>query len=136
MEFVSQNWIWIALAVVSAGLLVAPAFRAGGKHSLSTTQAVLLINRQDALVLDVRTAAEFAAGHVPDAKHLELAEIGARANEISKNKKRPILVVCQTGTRSGSAGEQLRKAGYEEVFSLEGGINSWGQAGQPLIKGA
>lgn len=135
MEFITQNLVWIALAVVSAALLIAPLMRAGGKDNITVTQAVMLINREDAQVIDVRAAAEFAKGHFPSARNIELGELDKHIDELGKLRKRPLIIVCQSGMRGASAGEKLRKAGFEKVYNLEGGIAAWSQAGQPLVSG-
>lgn len=136
MEFITQNIVWLAIAVVSGGMLLAPMLRGGSKNGVTTNQAVLLINRQDAVVVDVRSAEEFAGGHLPDARNIPPAEFDKRLDEIGKNRKRPVILVCQSGMRSATAIDQLQKAGFEQVFSLDGGIAAWSQAGQPLVRGA
>lgn len=136
MEFITHNFIWIALAIVSGGALIAPLLRAGGKHTINVNQAVMLINRQDAVVVDVRSSGDFASGHLPNARNIELAELEKRFAELGKNRKRPVIVVCQSGMRGASAGDRLRKSGFEEVFNLDGGIGAWSAAGQPLVREA
>lgn len=137
MEFVQQNLFWIVLALVSGGMLVFPLFRGGsGANAVSPTQAVMLINRQDAAVIDVRESGEFEAGHLPNARHIPLTELEKRAAELTKLKKKPVILVCQTGARSGKAIDTLRKLGFEQVLNLAGGVMAWSQANQPLVKGA
>ncbi|HSH96863.1 MAG TPA: rhodanese-like domain-containing protein, partial [Methyloradius sp.] len=98
LEFLKHNIIWLGLAIGSAGLLLWPfvksALAGGGSSNLNPVDAVLLINRQNALVLDVRDDAEFAAGHIPDAKHIPLAQLPDRLKELAKYKSKPILVHC------------------------------------------
>lgn len=135
MEFLLQhhNYLWIALALTSGILLFGPMLR-GSPDGVSPQQAVLLVNREDAIVIDVREQAEFAAGHVPNARHIPLKDIESRAAELKKFAKRPFIVVCQTGNRSAAALGALRKAGYERVFNLSGGVAAWKEAGQPLSR--
>ena len=80
--------------------------------------------------------AEYVGGHVADARHLPLADLANRAGELDKFKAGPVLVVCQTGARSGGACRTLEKLGFAKVHSLEGGVAAWSEAGLPLKKGA
>jgi rhodanese-related sulfurtransferase len=134
MEFVEQNMIWVALAFVSGGMLLWPMVSGGGVENLTPSQATLLMNREDALVLDVRETGEWSSGHITGARHITLAQLEKRMSEIDKFKDRPIIVVCATGNRSSSACGQLKKRGFEKVFSLGGGISGWSEANLPLTK--
>jgi rhodanese-related sulfurtransferase len=134
MEFVQQNLMWIGLAVVSGGMLLWQTFNGSGGKNISVNEATLLINRQDALVLDVRETAEWSAGHIPDARHIALGHLGKHLSEIDKYKDKPVIVVCASGNRSGSACGTLRKAGFQQVFNLGGGIRTWSEAGLPMTK--
>lgn len=133
MDFVVNNFVWIVVAFVSGGLLLWPMVR--GKTagpSVSPLQATLMINREDAIVLDVREADEFARGHVPNARGIPLGQVASRLGEIEKFKDKPVIVLCQHGNRSASACGTLRKNGFGKVFNLSGGLNAWEQAGQPV----
>ena len=135
IKFVGDNLFLVAVALVSGAMLIWPAVRrAGGGESVSTLQATLLMNQQNALVLDVRDAAEYGKGHMLNARNIPLAELEARAAELEKHKAKPVIVVCDTGNRSGRAAAALRKLGFERVFTLAGGIGAWQQAGLPLEK--
>ena len=137
MEFLQQNWYWAALAAASGTWLMIELIRSRGDDTqLSPVEATLLINREDALVIDVREQAEYVGGHVADARHLPLADLANRAGELDKFKAGPVLVVCQTGARSGGACRTLEKLGFAKVHSLEGGVAAWSEAGLPLKKGA
>src|SRR6266581_1423335 len=134
IKFVGDNLFLVGVALVSGAMLVWPAVRrAGGGASVSTLQATLLMN-QNALVLDVRDAAEYEKGHMLNARNIPLAELDARAAEFEKHKAKPVIVVCDTGNRSGRAAASLRKKGFERVFTLSGGIGAWQQAGLPVEK--
>ena len=135
LKFVSDNLFLVAVAFVSGAMLIWPAVRRGaGGASISTLQATLLMNQQNALVLDVRDAAEYAKGHMLNARNIPLGELEARSAELDKHKAKPVIVVCDTGNRSGRAAAALRKKGFEQVFTLGGGIGAWQQAGLPLEK--
>lgn len=135
MEFLQQNWYWAALAAASGAWLLFDLARSqGDKSQLSPVEATLLINREDAQLIDVRDQGEFAGGHIPNARHIPLAELERRNSELEKFKERPIILCCATGSRSAAALATLRKAGFERIFNLRGGIAEWEKAGQPLSR--
>ena len=132
MEFLQENLIWVALACVSGGMLLWPMIAGGTVSHLSPAEATLLMNREDALVLDVRETGEWSSGHITGARHITLAQLDKRLSELDKFKEKPIIVVCATGNRSSSACGQLKKHGFGKVFSLGGGIAGWRDASLPL----
>jgi rhodanese-related sulfurtransferase len=135
LKFVTEHIFLVALAAVSGGMLIWPALRRStGGPSISTLQATLLINQQNALVLDVRDSAEYEKGHLLNARHLAIGELVERSGDIEKYKAKPVIVVCESGNRSEKAAAALRKQGFAQVFSLSGGIGAWQQAGLPLEK--
>ena len=133
MKFIIEHIFLLAIVLLSGGALLWPALTMRGKRA-SPLEVTQLINRGKTTVLDVRDAAEFANGHLRDAKHIPLAELAQRSGELDKVKSRTIVVVCQKGTRSASACKQLAKAGFEDVVSLDGGLAAWQSAGLPLAK--
>ncbi|MGD9942655.1 MAG: rhodanese-like domain-containing protein [Burkholderiaceae bacterium] len=133
MSFVTENIILISIAVVSGGLLLWPLLtRGAGGPLLDTLAATRLINDSQAVVVDVRPAADFAGGHLPNARNLPLAEFDKRSSELPAGK--PVLLYCASGNSAGKAAGALRKAGRGEVFMLAGGLQAWRQAGLPLVK--
>jgi rhodanese-related sulfurtransferase len=130
MEFVQQNIMWVLAAAVSGGMLLFSFLRPGGK-GVSVTEATLLINREDAVVVDVRETSEWSTGHIPNARHIALGQLNQRIGELEKVKSKPVIVCCASGNRSSSACGTLRKAGFERVFNLSGGIRAWSDAGLP-----
>ena len=135
MSFVSSNILLIGLAVISGGMLLWPSLKSGkDSASVSPSEAVLMINRQNAIVLDVRDDAEFASGHINDAKHIPLAQLDGRLKELTKYKTKPVIVNCQAGTRSAKACDILRKNDFIQIHNLQGGLNAWVQAKLPVIR--
>jgi rhodanese-related sulfurtransferase len=136
VEFIKSNALLIGLALGSAVMLLMPMFKrsAGGVPSVSPAEAVTLINRTNAIVLDVRDDAEFASGHIADAIHIPLADLANRLGELKKYKTKAVLVNCQRGARSAKASEILRKAEFTQVHNLQGGLDAWQQAKLPLVK--
>ena len=99
---------------------------------MSTLEATLLINQKDALLLDVREAAEFGKGHILNARNVPLGELDAQLEKLAKNKQKSLVVYCESGRRSAQATARLRAAGYENAVNLDGGLASWKQAGLPV----
>lgn len=135
MDFIKNNLMLIAVAAVSGTMLLWPYLRRGsGGPWASTLEATQLINREDALVLDVREPTEFDAGHMLGAKNVPLAAVEGRAGEFDKHKAKPVIVVCADGTRASKAATALRAAGFANVVNLSGGFPAWQQAGLPVVK--
>ena len=135
MSFVTSNFLLIGLAVISGGMLLWPSLKSSkGGASVTAGEAVLMINRQNALVLDVRDEAEFALGHIGEAKNIPLSALENRLKELAKFKSKPVIVNCQGGVRSAKASDILRKNEFTQVHNLQGGLNAWIQAKLPIIK--
>ena len=136
MTFIQQN-IWLVLiALASGSVLIWPLInrRISGAAEVGAMEAVQLINRKDAVMVDLREPGEFSAGHAPNARNIPQGQLDKRLGELEKFKNRPIILVCQTGSRSHTATAQLKKAGLGEVLVLSGGINAWQQANLPVEK--
>ncbi|MDR1936646.1 MAG: rhodanese-like domain-containing protein [Candidatus Accumulibacter sp.] len=137
MEFIQQNILLIFLALGSGGAWIVLTLRgASGKAGLTPTQATLLINREDAQVIDLRGSDDYVSGHLPESRNIPLEQLEARVGELDKLKNTRLILVCQNGTRSASARGKLEKLGFGKVGSLAGGISGWRAAGLPLRKGA
>ena len=135
MKFIVDNWMLISIAIASGGLLMWPVVQGAAMTGLAPTGAVQLINREKAVVVDVCEPAEFAAGHVGGAKNVPLDQLESRLAGAVKNKSLPLILVCQTGARSGRAVAIAKKLGYEQAQSLAGGLAAWKTANLPLEKG-
>jgi rhodanese-related sulfurtransferase len=96
--------------------------------------AVQLINREKAVVIDVCEPGEFAAGHVVGARNVPLGELETKLGAAVKNKALPLILVCQSGARSGRAVAIAKKLGYEQAQSLAGGLSGWRAANLPVEK--
>ena len=135
MKFVIDNIFLIAVAFVSGAMLVWPMMRRGaGGPSVNTLEATQLINRQDALVVDVREQAEYAQSHILNARLLPLSQLDSRLADIEKFKDKPVIVYCATGNRSSAAAATMRKSGFSNVSNMSGGFAAWRQAGLPVQK--
>ncbi len=133
MKFIIDHIFTVALVLISGGFLLFPALQPRGKRA-SALQVTQIMNRGKSTVIDVRTPAEFAAGHLRDAKNIPLADLGTRIGELEKSKGRSVVVVCQTGARADKAVRQLAAAGFDDVVSLDGGLTAWQAAGLPVAK--
>jgi rhodanese-related sulfurtransferase len=133
VDFVRNNLLLFAVAFVSGAMLLWPLFRrtAGGPW-VSTAEATHLINREDALVVDVRDPGEYGAGHILGAKNVPLSRLGDA--DLVKRKERPVIVYCDVGDRSSKAVALLKKQGLTRVANLTGGLRAWQQAGLPVEK--
>ncbi|MGI9290487.1 MAG: rhodanese-like domain-containing protein [Gammaproteobacteria bacterium] len=133
IEFTNQN-IWLVAGLVASGLAVIIyelRLKARGIGSLSTSLAVRAINNGTAVV-DVRSAEQFAGGHIVEARNIPADELDKAKNDLAKNKKGTVLV-CDNGIRSAECAARLRKDGVEKVFSLKGGVVAWQQENLPVV---
>jgi rhodanese-related sulfurtransferase len=136
MHFLQENLLLIVAFVASGAMLLWSFVQGakGAKSSVGCTEATMLVNRQDAMLLDVRESKEFEGGRLPNAVHIPLSQLGDRAGELAKHAARPVVVYCATGRRSRMAAGPLAKAGFKSVYSLAGGIEAWRKDGLPLEK--
>lgn len=129
----AHPFLFAALALVIGALIANEIHgsRTGGKR-LGALEAVRLINDRDAVVVDVRPAADFKKGHLLNAVNIPAAKIAERAAEISKDKSKPVIVYCALGSTQVDAAAKLRQLGYSEVYQLRGGMNGWLSASLPV----
>ncbi len=133
MNFIVENWYLFVLAFVSGGMLFLPMLKSGA-NGLTPSAAVLLVNREKAVLIDVCGADEYAEGHVGGAKNVPVNEIDERLPTVVKNKALPVVMVCASGARSGRAVAVARKLGYDKAQSLAGGMGAWRAASLPVEK--
>jgi rhodanese-related sulfurtransferase len=134
VKFILDNWMLIAIALSSGFFLLLPVVQGAATSGLSPSEAVLCMNREKALVIDVCGADEFAAGHVKGALHVPLKELETRLAGVAKNKSQPLIMVCASGMRSKRAQAAAHQRGYEKVHSLQGGLAAWKEANLPVAK--
>ena len=129
-----ENLLFAITAAVSGLLLLWSLVSQRRIKEIDTRVAVQLINYQDALVLDVRDDSEYAAGHLPNSKHVPSEKIEERWIELQKFKEKPVVVIYRGGVRSSHASMVLKKNGFAQVFNLMGGIDAWKRANLPIVK--
>lgn len=110
------------------------ASRIAGYAKIDPSEAVKMLNRDEAVLLDIREGKEYKDGHIVDSIHIPVTTLGKRHIELAKHKQRPIIVVCRSGSRSTSACSLLRKQGYESIYLLAGGLMSWQSANLPVTR--
>lgn len=125
----------ISIALISGALLLGPVLKGATATGLDPAGVVKLINREKAVVIDVCEPNEHAAGHIVGAKNIPLAQLESKLGGAVKNKAIPVVLVCQSGARSGRAVAIAKKLGYEQAQSMAGGIAAWKSANLPVEKG-
>jgi rhodanese-related sulfurtransferase len=136
-EFIMDNLALVALFLASGVMLVWPELlklAGGGGSEVGTLEATRLMNQGASLVLDVRDEKEYAAGHLPRARHIPLRDLAGRLGELAKFKEKPVIVTCRSGPRAGAACRLLRSQGFKNVYQLKGGVAAWQQASLPVEK--
>lgn len=136
MEFFKENILLIGLAVASGLALLWPMLNrsAAGSALVSVTEAVMLMSRKSTLVLDVREPDEFAQGHLQGARNVPLAQLAERSKELEKFRDKPVLVVCQRGSRARTACRMLKGQQFTSLHQLKGGMQAWLDAKMPTGK--
>jgi rhodanese-related sulfurtransferase len=137
IAFASRHpYLSLGLAGLTVALVyneVSGLFR--GYKGLQPAGLTALVNRDNALVVDLRPSADFEKGHIPGAKNVQMSQFDPENKQLAAARALPVVLVCKAGQASGDAAKRLRKAGFERVYVLDGGIGAWQQAGLPLAKG-
>ncbi len=123
---------WLGLLLAIFYTYLAAAF--SKLKFVSPSELTLLVNREDAVVLDIRTADEFKKGHITGARNLPLANFKTQLNTLENQKDAPMIVVCYAGMSAQGAAKQLLEAGFNRVMVLSGGMNKWVEANLPVVK--
>ncbi len=132
-EFAVNNALLVGAFAVILALFIRNEMQRGGR-SVSAQQLVDMVNRESAVVLDVRDKKEFDTGHIVDAINIPFSVLDSRVDELKKHQDKPIIVACKMGQTSGSAGTLLRKHGFENVSRLTGGVSEWRNQSLPVVK--
>ncbi len=133
LEFAGNHPVLVgAFAAVLTALIWNLVADPGGKNAIDPAGATALINHEDAVVLDVRSMAEFKDGHIVDAINIPLNGLSSNVKQLEKHRDKPIVAVCRSGSRSGAACKMLSKQGFEQVKNLRGGMLAWENASLPV----
>lgn len=133
VEFIGNHLVLSTMWVVTLGAIIL-YHQKTGSSSVGPQQAVMLINRKNAVVVDVRDKKEFESGHIVDSINIPLSKLKQRMTELKKHKDNPVVVVCKLGQHSGEAAKILMEAGHAEVFKLSGGLTEWKAQSLPLVQ--
>lgn len=133
IEFVGNHWILTGLWVALLAALLLHRSKTGSR-AVGTQEAVMLINRKDGVVIDIRDKKEYEAGHIVDSLHIPAAKLKDRLAELEKFKSRPIIVVCKIGQHSSDSCKLLANAGFEQVVKLRGGMAEWRGQNLPVVQ--
>lgn len=138
LRFLEDNWALVLVLIVSGAMLVWPFVRGrfSSVREVGAFEATTLVNRRNAVLLDVRETQEYDATRIPNAVHLPGSQLASRGQELKKLTARPVIAYCERGLRSRGAAGALSKAGFAEVYTLRGGLRAWIDAGLPTEKGA
>jgi rhodanese-related sulfurtransferase len=135
IPFISEHPILVGGFAFVAVLLIQDIITNGfGKTSVDPKGATDLINNEDALVIDVRPEADFNKGHILNSLNVPLSRVSEQLEKLKKHQDRTIIVSCNSGGQSASACSTLRKAGFEKVFNLKGGILAWQSDNRPISR--
>lgn len=133
IEFATNHIVLIgAWMAVASALLWHLLANPGGKFNIEAVEATAKINHEDAVVVDVRSMKEFQDGHIINAQNIPLNGFANNLKQLEKHKSRPVIIACRSGSRSNAACSTLRKAGFENVFNLRGGMMAWESANLPV----
>ncbi len=135
-NFFSENFILLAAFGIILALIVRMEITRAmrGFRDITPAEAVQLINKEDAILVDVRESNELAQGSIRDAKHLALSVLKQRVDELKTHADKPVIAYCKAGNRSGEACAILKKNDFTNVMSLKGGIEAWKVANLPVVK--
>jgi rhodanese-related sulfurtransferase len=125
--------LFVALALALLGNEVSRLFR--GYRELTPSGLTLLINRESPLVVDLSSLQDYERGHIPSARHVPLSQFDPENKELAKVRELPVAVYCKDGNTSAQAAARLKKAGFQHVYWLGGGLAAWRQADLPTVIG-
>ncbi len=133
IEFIGNHWELVSVFLALLVALFAVETRRAGQ-TVTALYATHLINKQNALVLDIRDSNEFSAGHIPGALNIPYAKVKERISELESYRECPIILVCKLGQHSGTVGKWLREKKFRNIQRLSGGISGWVSDQLPLVK--
>lgn len=133
IEFSINNPMLVSAFVILLALIAFNESRTAG-NSLGVAEAVRVMNRDEAIAVDIRDRKNYTQGHIAGSVNIPMANLDSRIQELDKHKSKKIIVVCNTGASAGVAMAKLEKAGFEQVLRLKGGIMQWQSDSMPMVK--
>jgi len=136
LEFVQNHWILCGSSVLLVGMLIIEEIKGkvSGLPKLSGKELTIMLNRENAVVLDIRNKSSFETGHILNSINIEQNEIEKQLKKLESNKDKPVVLVDANGNKVVSFGAKLKTHGFTKIYSLTGGIAAWKDAGMPLNK--
>lgn len=136
-EFISNHFILVSIFLLVLFLIISNEFQNLTRKykTIQPAELTRLVNRENALLVDVSSQSEFESGHIAGSKHVAMAQFDPENKDLAKVRELPVIVVCRSGQRAADACTRLTKAGFAKVYWLDGGISSWAAADLPLMKG-
>jgi rhodanese-related sulfurtransferase len=133
IEFIINHWEMVTALLLMIALLLITEQRKSGA-AVSPQHATLMVNSDNAVLLDLRTTSDFKAGRIINSFNIPFAELSKRLGDLEKYKGKPIILVCKTGQTTGSAGRLLKKSGFQQVVRMAGGITEWSNQNLPMVR--
>jgi rhodanese-related sulfurtransferase len=134
IEFVGNHWILSSVWVVLFMLLIISYSKTSSKM-IGVQEATMLLNREEAVVIDIRAKADYKKGHILGSVNIPTNQLDEGAKGLPKDKSKPLILVCHSGVTTASVAQKLHKLGYDNLHRLQGGITSWKGENLPLEKG-
>lgn len=136
IAFAKQHWV---LSLLFLGVLLALALnelflKMRGLTKINPQFLINLVNKEQALVLDLRSVEEFKAGHIAGAKHVDVPQLATKIDILLKDKSHPVVLVCASGHKSLGHAQTVKKLGYQRVYYLAQGMTAWRQDNLPVVK--
>jgi rhodanese-related sulfurtransferase len=132
IDFIGNHTMMVVAWLMTLGMLLFTENLKSGK-SVSAAEATRMINKENAVVLDIRATKDFSAGHVANSINIPLADFDRRMSELNQYKDKPVIVVCNMGQTAGTACRKMKKAGFTQAVRLSGGITDWRHQNMPVV---
>lgn len=133
IEFAANHYILVSAFFLLWTLFFVTESRRGGQ-TLTPQGATNMVNRDNALVVDLRDSDEFREGHIAGSINVPYKELENRLSELEKHRERPLILVCKNGTQAGPAGRLLRGKGLDNIWRISGGIVAWRNDKLPVVR--
>lgn len=132
LEFIINNYLLVGVWIAFLLAFLWDGQQKSGK-TVSIGEATQLINKENAIVLDIRESKEYGEGHIANALNIPYSKLATRLDELNKSKEKPIVLVCKSGQTVGMAGKMLKEKGFNAV-RLQGGMMEWRNQSLPVVK--
>ncbi|GHC29253.1 rhodanese-like domain-containing protein [Aidingimonas halophila] len=133
-EFVQNHPLLVGAFLLVLAAWIAYEVKNSTSNGVTSSEATQLINREDAVVIDIRDSGDFKAGHIAGAKNIPQSQLDSRLDKLEKFKETPVIVACKHGQASGAAQAKLAKAGFTRAYKLKGGMAQWQADSLPVVK--